>query len=316
MRFAKHARFALPLLALVIAACVRDRPYPASVVPSPVKVEPSGFAKVVAVGDIADCPQNQHFRTAKLVDEIRPDAVLALGDLAYLNASKSDFLDCYHPAWGKFRSITRATPGNHEFHSTSADPYFNYMRGASGEGPGGYHSFDVGAWHVVALNSSCDVFDTPSKFMFGGCGKDSPQARWLKEDLAKHPAKCTAAIWHHPVFNSGPHGEATHMHDLWKILEDAGADLVLTGHVHEYERFAPMVLPGVRDDKRGMRQFVVGTGGRGLTGFKGKPRAHSESIQATAHGVLELEFHESKYKWKYVPVDGDFRDSGEADCHF
>ena len=102
MRVAKHARFALPLLALVIAACVRDRSYPASVVPSPVKVEPSGFAKVVAVGDIADCPQNQHFRTAKLVDEIRPDAVLALGDLAYLNASKSDFLDCYDPAWGNF----------------------------------------------------------------------------------------------------------------------------------------------------------------------------------------------------------------------
>lgn len=275
------------------------------------------FARVVAAGDIADCTTNKHFETAALVEKLAPDAVFVLGDLAYPNGKLDEFLDCYDPAWGKFRSITRPAVGNHEYHTAHAGPYHAYFCGSSGDAFRGYYSFDIGAWHVVSLNSNCGGdLDVPAEVAseFGGCDKDSPQAKWLRDDLAKHPSPCTAALWHHPVFNSGKHGQAGYMRDLWRILEDAGADLVLNGHAHDYERLAPVVLPGTRNDQRGMRQFVIGTGGRGLATFADIDR-NSEVRQAETHGVLELKLYADKYEWNYVATTPGVTDRGETPCH-
>ena len=312
---------ALLLAAISVAACTRTRELPpcddSPALPSPPK-DPAA-AVVVAAGDIAECPGGRQAETAALVERIAPDAVLALGDIAYPNGSLDDLLDCYDPAWGKFRSITRAAVGNHEYHAPHAAPFFSYFCGGAGEPFEGRASFDIGTWHVVVLNSNCgrdpDV-PAPVADEFGGCGADSPQARWLKDDLAAHPSRCTLAMWHHPRYTSGPHGNADYMSDLWKILEDAGADLVLTGHAHLYERFAPMDEAGHLDAERGMRQFVVGTGGKGALHTITVVQRGSEARNDHTHGVMRLELRPSGYSWKFVPVDGDsFSDGGEAECH-
>jgi acid phosphatase type 7 len=272
---------------------------------------------VVAAGDIATCPGGRQEETAMLVEALSPDLVLTLGDQAYPNGSLDDFLDCYDPSWGRFRSITRPAPGNHEYHAPHAGPYYAYFCGGSGRPLEGRASFDIGAWHIISLNSVCggDI-DLQSSVSddFGGCGPDSPQARWLKADLAAHPAACTLAFWHHPRFSSGSHGNADFMTPLWQILEDAGADLVLSGHVHAYERFAPMAADGSIDRARGMRSFVVGTGGAKLHEL-GHPLAGQELQHDSSHGVLRLELRERGYAWSFISVDGSFSEEGEAPCH-
>jgi hypothetical protein len=271
---------------------------------------------VVAAGDIARCPLGRQVETAMLVETLSPDLVLTLGDSVYPNGALDDFLDCYHPSWGRFRSITRSTPGNHEYHAPHAGPYYAYFCGGSGEPLEGRASFDIGAWHIISLNSVCDDVELSSSVAeeFGGCGPDSPQARWLKADLAAHPSECTLAFWHHPRFTSGPRGNAEFMKDLWLILEEAGAEVVLNGHTHAYERFAPMTADGRIDQARGLREFVVGTGGAPLHEIN-HGAAGNEVQHDASYGVLRLELREHSYAWNFVSVDSSFSDEGEQPCH-
>jgi len=212
-----------------------------------------GPVTVLAVGDIARCSSENDEATAELVEAV-PDAnLLALGDIAYNNGSARNFAECYDPSWGPFLERTRPVPGNHEYRTNAAAPYFDYFGHRAGEPGRGWYSFDLGDWHLVALNSNCgDV----------GCDEGSEQVRWLEADLAQNDARCTLAFWHHPRFTSGArHGGTDDVEVLWQLLVDDGVEVLLSGHEHLYERTAPLDGDGQVDEANGVRQFVVGTGG-------------------------------------------------------
>jgi hypothetical protein len=276
---------------------------------------------VVAVGDVADCrgTGGAQQAVATLVDRIAPDAVLALGDLAYVDGSLDEYLDCYGPSLGRFRDITRAVPGNYEYHTPSASAYYAYFCGSSGTPFSGYYSFDIGHWHVVALNSVCGgdmdvVSDVASDF--GGCGPHSPQAAWLHADLEAHPNQCTLAMFHHPRWSSSTEGSSPDVQPLWEILTAHHVDVVLNGHAHDYQRFPLLNAKGDRDDSTGTRAFIVGTGGSDLSGFDPDARVRSDVRDDSSHGVLQLALRESAYSWRFVPVDGDaYQDAGATRCH-
>ncbi|GGY99991.1 metallophosphoesterase family protein [Pseudoduganella plicata] len=275
---------------------------------------------VFAAGDIADCRWSRPASsgaagTAALIAErlpATPDAiVLTLGDTTYPVGLPAEYRDCYEPTWGAFRDRTRPTPGNHEYYNGSPAPYFDYFGAAAGARGLGYYSFEAGPWHVVSLNSHLSPAD------------HARQLAWLREDLARHPARCTLAYWHVPLYSSGGHPPATNlrMQDAWRVLLAAGAELVLSGHDHDYERFAPMDAEG-RPDARGIRQFVVGTGGAFLTPFRLGARG-GEARQATDHGVLKLVLRDDGYDWEFLGVPRswseypapDVNDRGSATCH-
>ena len=249
---------------------------------------------IVAAGDLVcnsstststTCLQAQ---TAALVPAINPAAVLLLGDLQYQVGSLSEFNTWFQPTWGAHKAITYPAAGNHEYQTAGAQGYFDYFNGVgvqtgrAGERSTGYYSYDAGSWHLVALNSNCSLI--------GGCGAGSAQETWLRADLAASAASCTLAYWHHPRFSSGSAGNNTNMQALWQALYDLGADLVLAGHDHSYERFGPQTATGVADATRGIRSFVVGTGGRELRAF-GSVKANSQLRSSSAIGVLKLVLH-------------------------
>ncbi|NOU31697.1 MAG: hypothetical protein HOO96_27665 [Polyangiaceae bacterium] len=210
-------------------------------------------------------------------------------------------------------------PGNHEYHTPHAGAYYAYFCGSSGSPFSGWYSFDIGRWHVVALNSNCgadlDVISSVADD-FGGCGAGSPQLAWLRADLAAHPGTCTLAMWHHPRWSSSTEGSSPSVEPLWQELVRHGVDVVLNGHAHDYQRFPPLDENGALDAARGARAFVVGTGGSPLSVFDAGVRVRSEVRDATSHGVLRLELKERSYAWSYVPIGGDtFHDEGEAPCH-
>jgi acid phosphatase type 7 len=192
-------------------------------------------ATLIAAGDIAGCDSNGDEATAKLLETLvrqNKDAVIApLGDNVYPSGTLMRYRDCYGPTWGQFMDRTRSAQGNHDFADGTGEAYYAYFGEAAGPKNKGYYSYALGAWHVVVLNSNC--------WAVGGCGAGSPQLEWLRRDLKSSPAKCTLAYWHHPRFSSGLHGDAEEMTAVWGALQDAGADLVLSGHDHHYERFAP-----------------------------------------------------------------------------
>jgi hypothetical protein len=282
-----------------LAATVR----PQSPVPDLLEADPV----LIAVGDIASCSSNGDEATAALLDGL-PGTIATLGDHAYRNGTPQEFADCYDPSWGRHRDRTRPAPGNHDYETSGAAGYFDYFGAAAGEPEKGYYSYDLGTWHIVALNSNCSEV--------GGCGEGTPQEQWLREDLAAHPATCTLAYWHHPLFSSGTeHGGNEAMRPIWQALYDAGADVVLAGHEHNYERFAPQDPTGATDPERGIRQFVVGTGGKSLYEF-GEALPASEVRNAEAPGVLMLRLHATGYDWQFMPVPGAlFDDSGAWPCH-
>jgi hypothetical protein len=241
-------------------------------------------------------------------------AVLPLGDAQYETGSLSGFTKSYGPSWGRAKPITFPAAGNHEYKTSGANGYFDYFNGVgsfggpAGDRDKGYYSFNVGTWHLIALNSSdhCLVVK---------CGKGSPQETWLKADLAAHPASCTLGFWHHPRFNSGHDGDGTFMQALFQDLYDANADVVLGGHAHDYERFAPQDPAGRSDRTRGIRQFVVGTGGAFFTAL-GTSKPNSQVRNGATYGVLRLTLHPTSYDWKFVPEAGKkFTDSGSDSCH-
>jgi Ca2+-binding RTX toxin-like protein len=241
-------------------------------------------------------------------------AVLPLGDAQYQNGTYSNFTKSYGPSWGRLLPITFPAAGNHEYKTSGAQGYFDYFDGVgaatgrAGDRDKGYYSFDVGTWHLIALNSSDHCIEV-------ACGKGSAQETWLRADLAAHPASCTLAYWHHPRFNSGHDGNATFMDAMFQDLYNADADVVLGGHAHDYERFAPQDPNGKLDRSRGIRQFVVGTGGAFFTAF-GSPKANSEVHNGSTYGVLMLTLHPASYDWRFVPEAGKkFTDSGTTACH-
>lgn len=231
--------------------------------------------------------------------------MVTLGDNVYDKGTAREFADCYGPTWGRHLGRTRPAPGNHDYGNGRAVAYFDYFGTAAGEPGKGWYSFDLGGWHLVALNSNCAAA--------GGCGPGSEQERWLRADLAAHPRTCTLAYWHHARFSSGLHGDNDVTEGLWRALHEAGADVVLTGHDHDYERFAPLAPDG-RPDAAGIRQFVVGTGGRSPYPFR-SPVPGSEVRHAAGYGILRLTLKDKGYSWRFLPVDGStFADSGEAAC--
>ncbi len=272
--------------------------------PSP----PSGEDRVlVGAGDIASCSSRGDEATAALLDAI-PGTVYTLGDNVYDSGSTSEFTTCYHPTWGRHKVRTRPAAGNHDYGTVGAAGYYGYFGAAAGDPGRGYYSYDLGAWHVVVLNSNCAAV--------GGCGPGSPQERWLRADLAAHPSPCILAYWHHPRWSSGTtHGSSTSMASLWDLLYDHGADVVLAGHEHHYERFAPMDKAGARDDAPGIRSFLVGTGGRSHYGF-GASLPTSEARNSDTYGLLKLTLMPDGYEWQFVPEAGKtYTDSGSAPCH-
>jgi len=275
-------------------------------------------AIVAAVGDIADCDGGRQAWVADLIGQLSPDAVFALGDLAYPNGSLEDFLGCYAPSFGRFRAITHPVVGNHEYHTPHAGAYYAYFCGAAGEPFKGWYSFDVGRWHVVALNSVCggdlDV-DTTVPSEFGGCGDASPQVAWLRADLAAHADRCRLVMWHHPRWSSSTEGSSPEVAAFWRVVTDLSVDVVLNGHAHDYQRFPPMSAEG-RRDARGPRTFVVGTGGSPISSFDPAIPVRSEVRDDSSRGALLLELRDRSYAWRYVPIAGDaFNDEGEAPCH-
>jgi len=262
---------------------------------------------LIGAGDIADCTDLEGAEaTAKLL-EANPGTVMALGDLAYPNGTAEDF-KCYDKTWGRVKTRTRPAVGNHEFHSTGASYYFQYFGAAAGDAKTGYYSYELGPWHIVVLNSEC--------LEIGGCGAGSPEEKWLRADLAAHPVGCTLAYFHKPRFSSGlNHGNDPEVGAFWQALYDFNAELILNGHDHDYERFAPQDPNGNADPKRGIREFVVGTGGKNHREF-GIHKANSEVRNNTAFGVLKLTLKPTGYDWKFIPEAGkSFTDSGSGSCH-
>jgi len=267
---------------------------------------------LVGAGDIVGCSDLSGAQaTAKLIDAI-PGTVFAAGDLAYQHGTYEEFVKCYGPTWGRFKARTRPTPGNHEYNGATAIGYFRYWDGRAGDPGKGYYSYDLGTWHIVVLNTNCGSKE------LGGCAEGSPEETWLKQDLAAHPAACTLAYGHHALFSSGllpKHAEHPELRALWQDLYDAHADLILAGHEHSYERFAPQNPEGNPDPEHGIREIVVGTGGRSHTPL-GYAKPNSEVRDDKTYGVLKLTLSPGKYSWEFIPVPGKtFRDSGEGVCH-
>jgi calcineurin-like phosphoesterase family protein len=260
---------------------------------------------LVGAGDIASCASASDTATATLLDGI-PGTIFAAGDNAYESGSAAEYVRCYEPTWGRHRWRTRPAPGNHDYATPGAVGYFAYFGASAGNQTRGYYSYALGAWHVVVLNSNCGAV--------GGCYRGSQQERWLRADLASHPARCTLSIWHHPRFSSGAHGSDQTYQPFWQALYDYRADVVIAGHDHDYERFAPQNASGGLDTARGLREFVVGTGGRSLNLF-GTIRPNSER-RGRAYGVLKLTLHSTSYQWSFVPVaPSAFSDGGTTRCH-
>ncbi len=253
---------------------------------------PDQPAILLAAGDIATC-DDAEVRTGELL-AAQPGVVAALGDLAYPDGSTAAFADCYDPAWGLVKPRTRPAMGNHDARTPDAGGYGNSFGAAAGPQPQGYYSYDLGAWHVVVLNSNCDLV--------GGCGPGSPQLDWLVDDLAATTTGNILGYWHHPRFSTGHHGDQPAVAAFWETLADAGADVVLNGHDHDYERFVAMDATG-RPDPTGIREFVVGTGGAPLRGF-GPSRDTVDVRQADQHGILRLDLGSCGYSWSFLSVDG------------
>lgn len=274
--------------------------------------------KIAAAGDISCDPANANYNggqgTASECRQLATSnqlvganyaAVLALGDNQYEDGAYTKYTTAYDPSWGRVRSSTKPVPGNHEYNTANAAGYYQYFGALAGDPAKGYYSFDIGTWHLVALNSNCSVVS---------CAAGSVQEQWLRADLAAHANACTLAYWHHPRFSSGNHGNNTSVAPLYQALYDGNADLVLGGHDHDYERFAPQDPSAVADAARGIRELVVGTGGRSHYAF-GTIRANSQVRDSTSFGILELTLHPTGYDWRFLPAVGSFTDSGSGACH-
>jgi hypothetical protein len=258
---------------------------------------------LVGAGDVADCSTDGSFFTAQLLDSIR-GTVFVAGDAGYATKKNPNPLaTCYAYTWGRHLARTRPTPGNHDYSNGGPDRYFDYFGDRAGPRGAGYYSYELGTWHVLALNTIAAVDSA------------SPQLEWLRKDLDAHLGRCTVAYMHHPRFSSGPHTERAMLIPLWKTFARYGVSVVIAGHDHLYERFTPLDADGNADSVSGVRQFVVGTGGADRYAFRDLLPG-SEAHSGDAYGVLKLSLDSGKYRWEFVPVERDgFRDRGESPCH-
>ena len=298
------ASMALALLVACVAAAVTAGPGSGQ----------TATATLVGAGDIASCSQSNDSATARLLGNI-PGTVFTLGDNVYPYGSAENFRNCYDPTWGKHKKRTKPSLGNHEYYdqnynmTTAAGPYFDYFGARAGARGEGYYSYDRGAWHIVALNSNCG--------MVGGCESDSPQGRWLRNDLANNANhQCTMAYFHRPLYSTGTNVAGPDVKPFWGMLHDQGADLIVNGHAHRYERFAPMTPDGTRSDN-GIRQIVAGTGGQpGGSDISYADAPNLQRVKTGTYGVLRLSLRSDSYSWKFVRAAGkEFTDSGTNDCH-
>jgi uncharacterized protein YjdB len=264
---------------------------------------PTGSTVFVGAGDISDCGNDGDQQTATLLDGIA-GTVFTLGDNAYSSGTASEYTDCYNPTWGRHKARTKPSPGNHDYNTSGASGYYGYFGTLAGPSGRGYYSYDVGGWHLVSLNSNVSM------------SAGSAQETWLRADLAASTTPCTLAYWHHPRFSSGTnHGSDAMSQPIWQALYDAGADVVLSGHEHNYERFAPQTPSGSADASFGLREFIVGTGGE--SHYSGVSTiANSEVFNGSTFGVLKLTLASTGYTWEFIPVAGStFRDTGSSACH-
>jgi Calcineurin-like phosphoesterase len=260
------------------------------------RARPASAPVVVAAGDISRAGGHQR-RTSDRALGLDPDAVLLLGDNQYPSGELRHYRRLYDPTWGRLKARTRPVPGNHEYETAGAAGYFAYFGRSARPKGHSYYSFDLGGWHLIALNSSVDH------------GPGSAQERWLRADLAATSNRCILAYWHFPRFSSGAHqGDWGSLATFWTDLYDARADVVLSAHEHSYERFARQT-PWAKASRQGMRQFVVGTGGADLLGFAAR-KPNSQLRLAGVHGVLELVLHPTSYKWRFVSESGTVLDRG------
>ena len=273
---------------------------------------------LLAAGDISECKNDNSAKTAEIIERYPRATVATMGDNAYKDGSKRDF-KCYDRTWGKFKKRTKPTPGNHEYRTPNARGYFGYFGKRAGQRGKGYYSYRLGSWTMIALNSVPCVQSREAHV--AGCAKGSPQYEWLKETLSKSNTKCTLAYMHHPWVSSGVHGRTKAIRPLVDLLYTHGVDVVLSGHDHIYERLARQNPDERLDNRRGMRQFVVGTGGRELKTQEklrniDKPLKNSETRTRKTHGVLKLNLSENSYRWDFLAVkEHKFSDKGMEFCH-
>jgi hypothetical protein len=304
---------ALAVAAVAVMALLAPRPtgspHPAASVAAPASIvepvsAPPGAHVLVGAGDIAECGTDHDEATARVVEGIA-GTVFTAGDNAYPSGTIDQYRGCYEPTWGRFRDRTRPVPGNHEYQTSGAAGYFEYFGAAAGDPAAPWYVYDLGRWRVYALDSNCSEV--------GRCAPDSPQAAWLRQDLDDEPRECVLAYWHHPRFSSGRRGDHPQMQALWATLAESGADVVIAGHDHLYERFAPLDAAGLPSPS-GIRSFIVGTGGKSLYEFHAIKEG-SEVREHQTFGVLVLTLHGDSYAWRFAPAeDGTFTDSGSEPC--
>ncbi len=281
--------------------------------------------KVIAVGDIScepdivvDASHCQMQQVVNAIEKQKADNVLILGDLQYDKGQSENFQNVFTPLWKTLKPISYATPGNHEYYTKNAQGYFDYWNGNSqtsksaGDRDKGYYSFNIGNWHIISLNSNCEFV--------GGCDKNSPQFKWLEQDLQNNKAVCALAMWHHPVFTSGKYKKDMESRNrgqyFWQALQNSGVELVLNGHDHLYERFEPQTAAGVPEKDKGISEFIVGTGGKSQYSFTDSQFLpnHASGFEDKP-GFLELSLEQAGYGWRFVDVSGTVLDSGKARCH-
>jgi hypothetical protein len=263
---------------------------------------PPPHTSLVAAGDIAGCWWRSDEATARLLDHIG-GVVAPMGDAVYQDGTRGQFADCYGPTWGRHKARTHPAIGNHETRTEHGTPYYDYFGAAAGPRGKGWYSYERDGWHVVVLNSEIDM--SPA----------TEQLAWLREDLRTHPSRCTLAYMHRPRFSSGQHGDSERVKAAFRVLYDGGVDVLLGGHDHLYERFAPQDPDARADSVRGIRQFVVGTGGAPFYRFRATIEPNSQVRQNRVHGVLRLVFHPDSYDWEFVGVGKGFSDKGHGTCH-
>ncbi len=274
---------------------------------------------IVAVGDISCATDSPNFnngegnekgchmkQTAELARRLKPAAILLLGDLQYDKGEYAQFKDSYGKSWGApdLKAISRPVPGNHEYGTKDASGYYEYFGSAAGDPAKGYYSYDQGSWHIVALNSNCKYVP---------CDENSEQYRWLQQDLADHPVSCTIAYYHHPLFSSGTHGTNDFMRPIYAALDMGGVDVILAGHDHLYERFAPQDSRQMAS-ATGPRSFIAGTGGKDRYPFR-EQEPNSEFRLSSAFGVLKLDLAKDSYAWSFIDEANTIQDSGTGSCN-
>lgn len=312
----------LSALGLLMFGCkppVRTTPPPAGATAKEVAL--SGASVLIGAGDIASCTSDGDEATARLVDSVLradsaakvPNEVVTLGDNAYEAGTEADFRLCFTPSWGDSAKLImkniRPAPGNHEHMSGGAAPYYTYFGSRAGAPSKGYYSYNVGQWHAIVLNSEIVVNSSFSD------QERTAQDDWLRQDLKGNSRKCTVAYWHHPRFSSGWHGSDAKLDPIWRILSEAGVDLVLNGHDHEYERFLPLTAAGVVDSVGGVTELVVGTGGGELRGFRTTLAPHSEYRVEGHFGVIKLTLGAAEWRSAFLDVNGRVWDQSGGACH-